>query len=150
MWRHVTTLNLKTPRRCVRSPTPAQQQHKDSPVGVLGSARVGLAKLIGSKEVVQEFVVLALPSIPIKENTDPGYYALKKQDRQRPNECQGDSLEVGQAAASAALLSTAHCTHWQSGEEHPDDSKSPCTRRQGSHLQSDTIAKFILLLHKWE
>ena len=65
----------------------AQQQDRDSPVGILGSTRVGLAELIGSKEVVQEFVILALPSVPIKENADPGYHTLKKQDGQRPDEC---------------------------------------------------------------
>ena len=68
---------------------------KDSPVGIQFSTRVGAAKLEGSKEVVQELVVLALPPVPIKKGADPGNHALKKEDRECPDERQGDSLEVG-------------------------------------------------------
>lgn len=62
---------------------------------------------------MQELVALALPPVPIKEDADPGYHALKEEDGQRPDERQGDSLEVGQAAAALALLSAASHTHWQ-------------------------------------
>ena len=72
-----------------------RQLPKDSPIGIQCSTRVGAAELIGSKEVVQEFVVLTLPPVPIKENADPGYHTLKKKDGQCPDERQRDSLEVG-------------------------------------------------------
>lgn len=76
-------------------PKPNQQVHKGLPIGIQCSTRVGVPKLIGSKEVVQEFVALALPSVSIEKNADPGYHALKKKDGQCPDERQGDSLEVG-------------------------------------------------------
>lgn len=83
------------------------------PVGILCPTRVDVAKLIGSKEVVQELVALALPAVSAEEDADPGNHALKEEDGQGPDECQGDSLEVRQAAAALALVSTASCTRWQ-------------------------------------
>ena len=83
------------------------------PVGILWPTSIGVAKLVGSKEVVQELVALALPPVPVKEDADPGNHALKEEDGQGPHKCQGDSLEVRQAAAALALWSAAGCTHWQ-------------------------------------
>ena len=92
---NIVPQDLSTCLAYMSDPKPNQQVHKGPPIGIQCSTGVSAAKLIGSKEVVQKFVVLALPPVPIKENADPGYCALKKKDGQCPDERQGDSLEVG-------------------------------------------------------
>lgn len=90
---HYPSGNLNMPS--MMTPNPDNSCTKSSPVGIQRSTGVGAAKLEGSKEVVQELVVLALPPVPIKEGADPGDHALEKEDRQCPDERQGDSLKVG-------------------------------------------------------
>ena len=64
----------------------------------LHSTRVGIAKLVCAKEIVQEAVHLALPLVPVEEDADPGNYALKQKYGQGPDEGQCDSLQVWNAA----------------------------------------------------
>lgn len=84
---HMVNKDLSTIQASTSGSQPKQQVHKDPPIGKQCSTRVGGAKLIGSEEVVQELVVLALPPVPIEENADPGYHTLKKKNGQCPDEC---------------------------------------------------------------
>lgn len=77
-------------------------------VCILHPALICIAKLIGGKEEVQEAVHLALPSVPIEEDADPGHHALEEEDGEGPHKCQADSFQVGNAAS--VLLGTATMT----------------------------------------
>ena len=68
-------------------------------VCILRSTFICVAKLIGGKEEVQEAVHLALPSVPIEEDADPGHHALEEEDGEGPDKCQADSFQVGDTAS---------------------------------------------------
>lgn len=57
------------------------------PVGILGATSVAGPKLEGGEEEVQEAVLLALPSVAVIEDADPGNHTLKEQDGEGPHEC---------------------------------------------------------------
>ena len=67
-------------------------------ISILGPARVGIAKLKGGKEEVQEAVHLALPSVPIEEDADPGNHTLKQKYGKGPEACQGDCFHIWDAS----------------------------------------------------
>ena len=73
------------------------QAQKYSLVGIQWPTHICIAVLIGGKEEVQEAVHLAFPSVPIEEDADPGHDALEEEDGKCPDECQTDSLEIGDA-----------------------------------------------------